>query len=71
LSPPELPDFNQAELSPLDSHERPAKWEHQDEQMPDAFGYIVDGLESAFAKGYSDDSGNPSQIIWASRCRTA
>lgn len=55
----------------MDSHERPAKWEHQDEQMPDAFGYIVDGLESAFAKGYSDDSGNPSQIIWASRCRTA
>jgi hypothetical protein len=45
----------------------PAKWEHQDEQMPDAFGYIVDGLESA----YSDDNGSPSQIIWASRCRTA
>jgi hypothetical protein len=42
----------------------------QDEQMPDAFGYIVDGLESAFAKGYSDDNGSPSQIIWASRCRT-
>ncbi len=49
----------------------PAKWEHQDEQMPDAFGYIVDGLESAFAKGYSDDNGSLSQIIWASRCRTA
>jgi hypothetical protein len=49
----------------------PAKWEHQDEQMPDAFGYIVDGLESAFAKGYSDDHGSPSQIVWASRCRTA
>ena len=43
----------------------PAKWEHQDEQMPDAFDYIVDGLESAFAKGYSDDNGSPSQIIWA------
>jgi hypothetical protein len=39
--------------------------------MPDAFGYIVDCLESAFAKGYSDDNGSPSQIIWASRCRTA
>ena len=25
-----------------------------------ALGYIVDGLESAFAKGYSDDNGNPS-----------
>ena len=28
--------------------------------MSDALGYIVDGLESAFAKGYSDDNGNPS-----------
>jgi hypothetical protein len=56
----------------LHSHARvPAKWEHQDEQMPDAFDYIVDGLESAFAEGYSDDNGSPSQIIWASRCRTA
>jgi hypothetical protein len=33
----------------------PAKWEHQDEQMPDAFDFIVDGLESAFAEGYSDE----------------
>ena len=38
--------------------------------MPNAFGFIVDGLESTFAKSYSDDNGSQSQIIWANRCRT-
>jgi hypothetical protein len=28
---------------------------HNDGQMLDAFDYIVDGLESAFAEGYSDE----------------
>jgi hypothetical protein len=33
----------------------PARWEHQDEQMPDALGYIFDGLENALAESYTDD----------------
>jgi hypothetical protein len=33
----------------------PASWEHKDGQMPDALGYIFDGLAIALPASYTDD----------------